>query len=374
MKALKSSLLKVLLACGLSLTAHAQTIELQAITDFTNLNSGDAPYYLDIAGGRNVLAINAANPSYRDKFARAEHEFKGSDGVYDITINALGEIDGDGTYRLSVNGVIQGVSVNHPVAIDYTVIEHTFQGIALTTLDTIAVESSAVSNNTIPEGDGYAFARGRWRSVSLSTSTADQVVADTSADLGLSLSTVDSLPKQDGNAPFIMTVINNSQTNTATAPIVAMSLPDEMSFESSEACVQTQTGVRCLLPNLAPQEVASVSFVSNINTSGWISLTAAVSADQADNERANNTASLSFESRVADAVVTAPVTSVTPEPAGQPSNNGANSSSPNTGSNEQNAGNSVSLEESDNGSSGATGTVGLLALLLFAAYRAERRS
>lgn len=296
MKRWRSILLSTTLIFSLPLGAYAQSIELQAISDFTNLDSGEVPYYLDIAGGRNVLAINAADPAYREKFARAEHEYTGSDGIFDITINALGEIDGDGTYRLIVNGVIQGESVNDPVSHDYVVIEHTFQGIALTTLDTIAVESNAVSNDTIPEGDGFAFARGRWRSVSLDVHDPSEVVVDTSADLGLSLSTIDSIAQPGGQAPFIVSVINNSEVTTATGPVVEFSLPDEITFYNSEDCAATQTGVRCLLPNLAPAEIASVSFIADINASGWLSLSASVSADQPDNERTNNAANLSFES------------------------------------------------------------------------------
>jgi len=367
MKRLQSILLQTALLCGLPLCSSAQSIELQAISDFTNLDSGEAPYYLDIAGGRNVLAINAADPAYRNKFARAEHEFTGSDGIYDITINALGEIDGDGTYRLIINGVIQGESVNEPVSSDYTVIEHHFQGIALTTFDTIAVESNAVSNEMIPEGDGFAFARGRWRSVSLDVYDPGEVVVDTSVDLGISLSTIDSSAQDGAQIPFIVTVINNSQSNTATAPVVKFLLPEEITFNNSDSCTKTQAAVRCELPNLTPLDVSSVSFIADINDSGWLGLSASVSADQPDNDRDNNTANLSFESQTASPVIT---TQTEPE-AAQPAemNSGGDNESENTSASETN---SNTAGEMQNSKSGATGFPALIILILLCALRVAR--
>lgn len=354
MKRLNSVLLSVALWCILPLSAHAQSIELMAISDFTNLNSGEVPYYLDIAGDRNALAINAADEAQRNKFARAEHEFKGAEGLYDITINALGEIDGDGTYRLLVNGVVQGVSVNTPVSDDYTVIEHTFQAIALIARDVIAVESNAVSNNTIPEGDGFAFARGRWRSVTLTPQDNSTSIADHSVDLGLTLSTVESLAQDGGQAPFIVSVINHSPTNTSTTPIATFVLPDEIAFSTSDGCISTQSGVSCVLSNLAPGEIANASFTGDINGQGWMSLSASISSDQADNNRSNNTASLSFESGPAAIVVTDSTTSETNEPVTPPTN---------------------SAEPMSNAASksGSTGMLGLMTLLLFGLYRSTSR-
>ncbi len=277
------------------LAAHAQTIELQAISDFSNRESGAVPYYLDIAGNRNSLAINAADPNYRNKFARAEHEFIGADGIYDITINALGEIDGDGTYRLLINGIVQGASVNTPVTTDYTIVKHTFKGIALTAPTIIGIESNAVSNNMIPEGDGYAFARGRWQSVTLEAIPLE-TNSGASVDLALSLSTVDELVKQNATAPIVASVVNNSNTTMATAPVVSFALPDTIGFNNSESCTTYRGEVLCALAELAPGEMSNVSFEADINAVGWLSVSASVKSDQVDSDRTNNFALLSFES------------------------------------------------------------------------------
>jgi len=295
MKRLHSYLLRTVLLCFVPISTYAQSIELQAITDFTNLDSGEVPYYIETAGERNALAINAAIPAQRNKFARAEHVFTGSDGLYDITINALGEIDGDGTYRLLVNGVVQGVSVNTPVTVDYTVIEHLFQAIAITNQDTLAVESKAVSNDMIPEGDGFAFARGRWRSLTLGEHTSNATTVDTSVDLELSITSVESVVTTGAPVSINVSITNNATTNTATAPIVNFSLPNELRFISSDVCVATQDGVQCALPNLAPEQMTNVSFSADTNGSGSIELSASVSADQIDNNIANNAAVLTFE-------------------------------------------------------------------------------
>jgi len=293
MRALKNVLIAGAMLWGA--TCQAQSLELQAISDFTNFDSGEVPYYLDIAGDRKVLAINAAIPEYRDRFARAEHEFIGADGLYDITINALGEIDGDGMYRLLVNGIVLGAAVNSPVSVDYTIIEHTFKGIALTSPATIGVESSAVSNNKIPEGDGYAFARGRWKSVTINPSESVSVEPAASTDLAISLSTLNSKLISGNEVPFIATVVNASAETTATSPTIEFQLPDGIEFVSSETCVANATGARCALPQLAPNDTGSVALTTTLLKEGWQSVSASVASAQSDSDRSNNVDVLSFE-------------------------------------------------------------------------------
>ena len=367
----------VLLATPLSL--HAQSIELQAISDFTNRESGAVPYYLDIAGQRNVLAINAANPDYRNKFARAEHEFTGPAGIYDVTINAMGEIDGDGTYRLLINGIVQGVGVNPPVSVDYTIIEHTFQSIALSPETIIAVESNAVSNDTIPEGDGYAFARGRWRSVVLSVPEgAGTVITDDAIDLALSLSTVEVLAQDGAQIPVIVSVVNQSENTTATSPVVTFDLPDGVTFANGDVCSATRTGVTCEFPEIAPGDVANTSFNVDISQAGWLSISAAISSDQADSERSNNTATLTFESDEADDTVTNnnetnPATNTQAESTAN-SETGANNSTVGNQSASTNAGQSLAgvttstSVTSNTGGSAGGGSMGLVHLLVLGCF------
>jgi hypothetical protein len=134
-------------------------------TGFPNTNAGEVPYYEDTT--RDCLAIDAANVSYRGKFARAERTFDGPSGLFDVTITTLTEEDGECTYRLFVNGAVVGTYQNPRVNAsgDSQPNTHTWTGIMVNTGDTIAIESNTHSNGLIPEGAGYAWARGRWRQI-----------------------------------------------------------------------------------------------------------------------------------------------------------------------------------------------------------------
>ena len=64
-----------------------------------------------------------------------------------------------------VAGKKVGEATNPETKKDYQVAKHRFNGIELLIDDTIRVEFNTASNGKIPEGDAFAFARGRWRSV-----------------------------------------------------------------------------------------------------------------------------------------------------------------------------------------------------------------
>jgi len=101
------------------------TLVYDATTDFPAIGAGEVPYYVDAA--RNALAINASVVAYRDKFARATTTFDGAAGRYDVTITALGEVDGECSYRLLVNGTLIGTKQNVRVATDYGAQNHIFR-------------------------------------------------------------------------------------------------------------------------------------------------------------------------------------------------------------------------------------------------------
>ena len=139
-----------------------------ARSDFSTAEPGKIPYYLDKA--RKCLAINAVKVDYRNKFARATTLFTGEEGNYDVTITGLGEIDGECSYRFLANGTVLGTSQNERVEADYGPQEHTFKRVSIPKGATLGVESNAVSNGLIPEGEAFAFARGRWTKLELSLS------------------------------------------------------------------------------------------------------------------------------------------------------------------------------------------------------------
>jgi hypothetical protein len=137
-------------------------MKLNAMTDFEFVvTDGFVPGYKDKA--RKAMAINAAQ--HKNKFAAAEAKFKGKSGTYDLVLDALTETDGESSYRVLIAGRKIGEATNPETAKDYEVASHRFENISIKTGDTIRVEFSSASNGKIPEGDAFAFSRGRWRSL-----------------------------------------------------------------------------------------------------------------------------------------------------------------------------------------------------------------
>ncbi|WP_162555728.1 T9SS type A sorting domain-containing protein [Reichenbachiella versicolor] len=133
---------------------------LNALEDFNDLNiDGFVPAYKD--EGRKALAVNAG--TYKEMFAAATTIFSGNKGIYDITITTVKEEDGESTYRLRISGQLIGEFQNPETEIDMEATTHTFDNVVLKEGDVIQVEFNSTSNGKIPEGDAFAFARGRWR-------------------------------------------------------------------------------------------------------------------------------------------------------------------------------------------------------------------
>ena len=151
--------------------ASKQAITMSALKDFEFVvGDGFVPGYKD--EGRKALAINAAK--HQNKFAAAEGTFKGKPGKYDLVLNALTETDGESSYRVLVGGKKVGEATNPATKKDYKVAQHRFNGVELVIDDVIRVEFNTASNGKIPEGDAFAFSRGRWRSLQVFKAGAKQ--------------------------------------------------------------------------------------------------------------------------------------------------------------------------------------------------------
>ncbi|MBX2824590.1 MAG: DUF11 domain-containing protein [Gammaproteobacteria bacterium] len=285
--------LLVLVSLGFT-SVQAATHTLQAITDFDVIDAGEVPFYRDTNGGRNVLAINAANEDYRSRYALATTEFSGDGDFYDITLTTFGELDGDCVYQVLVNGVVVGAVVNTPAAVDYEIQEHVLEDIYVPVNATIGVTAVAVSNGLIPENDAFAFARGRWQTLTLTT---DNRGADFTPVVDLDLS-VDTVPAAATGQSFdIDLTVSNLATNaldfSATAPLISVVLPDALSFAASSDCSAFGYRVYCDLPEIAAGGNAVASFSVTSTRDGQHSLAASVIADQRELEPANNLASTS---------------------------------------------------------------------------------
>lgn len=141
---------------------------LNSTTDFPNLGNNGIEFYRDTK--YRALAINAANPRYRNKWARAETTFSGVTAAYDITINTLTERDGESKFRLFVNGVEVGSFVNPKSERSFQPVSHTWPNIQVPAGTSIAVESISHTNGKVEARVGTAWSRGRWRSLTLTRS------------------------------------------------------------------------------------------------------------------------------------------------------------------------------------------------------------
>jgi hypothetical protein len=167
-KTLRWLALTLFLICSTN-TSIASTISINAVNDVKLIDSGSVPFYRDKRN--NALGIDARVSAYRNLFARAEMEFNGESGHYDITITTITEEDGEPLFRLWVNNELVGLYRNTYIgegsSLDLQPEKHTWQNIALNTHDVIAIEANAHTNGEIPEHGGTAWARGRWRQLDI---------------------------------------------------------------------------------------------------------------------------------------------------------------------------------------------------------------
>lgn len=119
---------------------------------------GHPPFYYE--ANRNCLAIDASQ--YKDKFAAAEIEFPGESGTYHCSIETITEGDGESSYILKINGEKKADFRNPAMPGKSRRIYHTWEGLDIKKGDMIQVLANAASNKKIPEGDGFAYSRGRW--------------------------------------------------------------------------------------------------------------------------------------------------------------------------------------------------------------------
>lgn len=136
-----------------------KVMELQALSDFTVVDSlCFVPAYQH--KGKNALAIDATK--YKGDFALAESVFTGEKGLYVITLITLGETDGESEYKVFLGDKEIAAAKNAPTTTDYAPQEHALGKVRLRSGDKLKVAFNSSSNGKIPEGDAFAYARGRW--------------------------------------------------------------------------------------------------------------------------------------------------------------------------------------------------------------------
>ena len=303
--------LTLLLLSGISSAffsnAFADTRTYEATTDFPVIDAGEVPYYSE-APGRPSLAINAAIEAYRDVFARAEVIYDGNEGVHDFTLVALAELDGEADYQLLINGDVVGTATNPEVIADFTVVRHTFSDIFVPAGATLAIESLANTNGKIPEGDGTAFARGRWTALEMLEIDDEQgpiVITPMDIDLSVTLDSSKQTLEKDEDFELTLTLANADSSITATQPVVTVTLPLQQLFViSADQCTQATDQLTCSFPELIAGASQSLTLLLiNDSTASPVSIQASASADQTDRDGTNNSASISIDV-VAEEVIT----------------------------------------------------------------------
>lgn len=148
--------------------AAIQRYHLDAQRDFQpSTDPAFVPFYKDQRKDLDPkpLAVNAAR--FPGAFAAAEVEFRGSPGNYSNVLEALTEKDGESTYQLFVNGYDFGPRTNPRMEEEFVTIPHTWTDVSLAPGDLIRIAFNSHSNGIYPEGDGYAWSRGRWIALQL---------------------------------------------------------------------------------------------------------------------------------------------------------------------------------------------------------------
>jgi len=115
------------------------------------------------------LGIDATNVAFRTKYAKASYTItEAEEGRFKLGFVSLSEFDGESHYKVFVNEKLVGDFTNPRTELDFhEVYFKTNDALALVTGDVITVKAIAASNGLIPENGGYAWARGRWRAVTL---------------------------------------------------------------------------------------------------------------------------------------------------------------------------------------------------------------
>ncbi|NHE56174.1 hypothetical protein [Cyclobacterium plantarum] len=126
---------------------------------------GFSPAYYDKA--RNAIAVNTVEQP-TDQWAAATTTFKQPSGVYSIHFTSLLESDGECFYVLKIGGKkvmnFQNPSIYGKDIEEYAPHVVEVKNITIEKGSLIQVEFLPHSNGKVPEGDGFGFARGRWKS------------------------------------------------------------------------------------------------------------------------------------------------------------------------------------------------------------------
>ena len=141
------------------------TIVLQALKDFKVDTTSAAVYYKERK--RGTLAIRANKKNQRNKLALAKTKFQGETGYYHAVLHTLAENDGESTYKIYTNKSELKTVKNPAVADGFKDTKLSLGVVFFKKNGILKIGSKAATNGKIPEHEGTAWSRGRWRSLTL---------------------------------------------------------------------------------------------------------------------------------------------------------------------------------------------------------------
>ena len=132
-----------------------------------NVSGFEANGYID--AGRNAIGINTVQQP-TDKWAAAKGTFKGETGTYDVIFTSLLESDGECSYRVKIDGALvmeyTNPRINGTSIAEYSAYRVGKKGYTINAGAIIQIEFLSNSNELVPEGDAFGYARARWSSIS----------------------------------------------------------------------------------------------------------------------------------------------------------------------------------------------------------------
>lgn len=139
-----------------------------ASKDFAPAGEPFATYYAETKVADTSLHGLAVNPKQvADRFAAAEITFDGPPGKYAVRVLAVAEEDGESVYELHVGKENHGRKTNPVVKEKRVPVTHVWEPVTLAPGTRVRVLFAGRSNGRYPEGDAFAWSRGRWRTLEI---------------------------------------------------------------------------------------------------------------------------------------------------------------------------------------------------------------
>ena len=156
------------ISLGAAAAVAAESVHVwRAATDFREVAGRDwVPSYVETPGEDAATHGRAVRTNlYQGLAAAVEVTYEGPAGEFVLTLVAIAEEDGESRYAVEVDGRSLGEVFNTRQPEKRVPQRHAFPAVRLEPGSTIRVIFRGHSNGLIPEGEAYAWSRGRWRAL-----------------------------------------------------------------------------------------------------------------------------------------------------------------------------------------------------------------